>query len=80
MVSCATPEGVYTQRPVFLLEMSTLQGPKLSLDLSTLQWLVLVLDSIREIGSSIPRNISLALLYFVQESLYKPKPVMIFCV
>ena len=29
-------------------------GPELSLDLSTLQWLVLVLDSIREIGSSIP--------------------------
>jgi hypothetical protein len=28
MVSCATPEGVYTQRPVFLLEMSTLQGPR----------------------------------------------------
>ena len=42
---CAAPGGVYTT------------GPELSLDLSTLQWFVLVLDSIREIGSSIPRNI-----------------------
>jgi hypothetical protein len=42
---CVAPGGVYTT------------GPELSLDLSTLQWLVLVLDSIREIGSSIPRNI-----------------------
>ncbi len=39
---CAAPGGVYAT------------GPELSLDLSTLQWLVLVLDSIREIGSSIP--------------------------
>jgi len=39
---CAAPGSVYTT------------GPELSLDLSTLQWLVLVLDSIREIGSSIP--------------------------
>ncbi len=43
---CAAPGGVYTM------------GPELSLGgLSTLQWLVLVLDSKREIGSSIPRNI-----------------------
>ena len=41
---CAAPGGVYTK------------GPELSLDLSTLQWLVLVLDSIREIRSSIPWN------------------------
>ncbi len=41
----AVPGGVYTS------------GPELSLDLSTLQWLVLVLDSIREIGSSNPLNI-----------------------
>ena len=45
------------QRAVQLLELSTRQGPKLSLDVSTLQWLVLVLGSIWEIGSSIPRNI-----------------------
>ena len=37
---CAAPGGFYTTG--------------LSLDLSTLQWLVLVLNSIREIGSSIP--------------------------
>jgi hypothetical protein len=36
MVSCAAPEGVYTQRPVFPLEMSTLQGPELHLDVFTL--------------------------------------------
>jgi hypothetical protein len=37
MVSCAVPEGVYTQRPVFFsLEMSTLQGPELHLNVSTL--------------------------------------------
>jgi len=44
MVSCAAPEGVYTQRPVFLLEMSTLQGPELHLDVSTLKRPVLLLD------------------------------------
>ena len=43
MVSCAAPEGVYTQRPVFLLEMSTLQGPELHLDVSTLKRPVLLL-------------------------------------
>ncbi len=51
MVACAAPEGVYTQRPVLLLDMSTLQRavlhlhmdmstpqrPELHLDLSTLQ-------------------------------------------
>ncbi len=37
-------------------------GPELSLDLSTLQWLVLVLDSIREIGSSIPLDIYFEIL------------------
>jgi hypothetical protein len=42
---CAAPGGVYTT------------GPELSLDLSRLLWLVLDLNSIREIGSSIPRNI-----------------------
>jgi hypothetical protein len=42
---CAAPGGVYTT------------GPELSLDLSTLQWLVLVLGIIWEIGSSIPWNI-----------------------
>ncbi len=50
-VSCAAPEGVYTQRPVLFLDMSTLQRavlhlhmgvstpqkPELHLDLSTLQ-------------------------------------------
>ncbi len=41
---CAAPGGVYTT------------GPELCLDLSTLQWLVLVLDSIRENSSSIPWN------------------------
>ncbi len=41
---CAVPGSVYTT------------GPELSLDLSTLQWLMLVLDSIREISSSIPWN------------------------
>jgi hypothetical protein len=44
MVSCAAPEGVYTQRPVFLLEMSTLQGPELHLDVSTLKRHVLLPD------------------------------------
>ncbi len=46
MVSCAAPEGVYTQRPVFLLEMSTLLGPELHLDVSTstLKRPVLLLD------------------------------------
>jgi hypothetical protein len=47
---CADPGGVYTM------------GPELCLDFSTLQWLVLVLDSIREIGSSIPRNIYFEIL------------------
>jgi hypothetical protein len=50
---CAAPGGVYTT------------GPELSLDLSTLQWLVLVLDSIREIGSSIPLNIYFEILLSV---------------
>ena len=45
MVSCAAKEGVYTQRPVFLLEMSTLQGPELHLDVSTLKRPVLLLDT-----------------------------------
>ncbi len=42
---CAAPGCVYTT------------VPELSLDLSTLLWLVLVLDSIREISSRIPLNI-----------------------
>jgi hypothetical protein len=54
------------QRAVQLLEVSTLQGPELSLDLSTHQWLVLVLDSMREIGSSIPRNIYFEILLSVR--------------
>jgi hypothetical protein len=41
MMSCAAPEGVYTQKPLFLLEMhldvSTLKRPVLLLDMSTLQ-------------------------------------------
>ncbi len=58
MVSCAAPEGVYTQRPVLLLDMSTLQRavlhlhldmstpqrPELHLDLSTLQRPALLLE------------------------------------
>jgi hypothetical protein len=52
--ACAAPGGVYTT------------VPELSLDLSTLQWLVLVLDSIREIGSSIPRNIYFEILLSVR--------------
>ncbi len=51
---CAAPGGVYTTRA------------ELSLDLSTLQWLVLVLDSVREIGSSIPRNIYFEILLSVR--------------
>ena len=47
MVSCAAPEGVYTQRSVFLLEMSTLQGPVLHLDVSTLLLLLLLLSTTR---------------------------------
>jgi hypothetical protein len=43
-VSCDAPEGVYTQRSVFLLEMSTLQGPELHLNLSTLKRPVLLQD------------------------------------
>ncbi len=54
------------QRAVQLHEVSTLQGPELSLDVSSLQWLVLVLDSIREIGSSIPRNIYCEILLSVR--------------
>jgi hypothetical protein len=50
---CAAPGGVYTT------------GPELSLDLSTLQWLVLFLDSIREIGRNIPRNIYFEILLSV---------------
>ena len=56
--SCAPPEGVYTQRPVLLLDMSTLQRavlhlhmdvstpqrPELHLDLSTLQRPALLLE------------------------------------
>ncbi len=42
---CAAPRNVYTT------------GPELSMDLSTLQWLVLVLGSIWEIDSCIPQNI-----------------------
>ncbi len=38
MVSCAAPQGV------FLLKMSTLQGPELHLDVSTLKRPVLLLD------------------------------------
>ena len=53
---CAAPGGVYTT------------GPELSLDLSTLQWFVLVLDSIREIGSSIPRNIYFEILLRVRQT------------
>ncbi len=53
------------QRAVQLLDVSTLQGPELSLDLSTLQWFVLVLDSVREIGSCIPRNIYFEILLSV---------------
>ncbi len=46
MVSCAAPEGVYTQRPVLLLDMSTLQRAvlHLHLDLSTLQRPALLLE------------------------------------
>ncbi len=55
MVSCAAPEGVYTQSPVLLLDMSTLQRavlhlhmapqrPELHLDLSTLQRPALLLE------------------------------------
>ncbi len=58
MVSCAAPEGVYTQRPVLLLDMDTLQRavlhlhmdvsipqrPELHLDLSTLQRPALLLE------------------------------------
>ncbi len=51
---CAAPGGVYTT------------GPELSLHLSTLQWFVLVLDSTREIGSSIPRNIYSEILLSVR--------------
>jgi hypothetical protein len=52
---CAAPGGVYST------------GPELSLDLSTFQWLVLVLDSIREIGSSIPLNIYFEILLSVRK-------------
>jgi hypothetical protein len=45
------------QRPELHLDLSTLQRPVLLLEVSTLQWLVLVPDSIKEIGSSIPRCI-----------------------
>ena len=55
------------QRIVRLFEVSTLQGPELSLDVSTLQRLVLVLDSIREIGSSIPLNIYFKILLSVRK-------------
>ncbi len=51
---CISPGDVYPM------------GPELSLDLSTLQWYVLVLDSIREIGSSIPRNIYFEILLSVR--------------
>jgi hypothetical protein len=50
---CAAPGGVHTT------------GPELSLDLSTIQWLVLVLDSI--IGSSIPLNIYFEILLSVRK-------------
>jgi hypothetical protein len=53
-VHCAAPGGVYTT------------GPELSLDLFTLQWLVLVLASIREIGSSIHQNIYFEILLIVR--------------
>jgi hypothetical protein len=49
-----------------LLEMSTQQGPELSLDVSTLQRLVLVLDSIREIRSIIPLSIYFEILKHAQ--------------
>ncbi len=52
---CVAPGGVYTT------------GPERSLDLSTLQWLVLVLDSIREIGSRIPLNIYFEILLSVRK-------------
>ncbi len=44
--------AVYTQRPVFLLEMSPLQGPQLHLDMSTLKRPVLLLDM-----STLPRAV-----------------------
>jgi hypothetical protein len=46
--------------------LSTLQGPELSLDVSKLQWPVLVLDSIREIVRSIPRSIYFDILLSVR--------------
>ncbi len=52
---CATPRVVYTT------------GPELSLDLSTLQWLVLVLDLIKEIGSSVSLNIYFEILLSVRK-------------
>ena len=51
---CAAPGGVYTT------------GPELSLNLSILQWFVPVLDSIMEIGSSIPWNIYFEILLSVR--------------
>jgi hypothetical protein len=50
------------QRLELHLDLSTLQRPVLLLEVSTLQWLVLVPDSIREIGSSIPRCIYFEIL------------------
>ncbi len=66
MVSCAAPEGVYTQRLVLLLEMSTLQRAVLHLhmDVPTPQRPELHLDL--HLGSSIPRNIYFEILLSVR--------------
>jgi hypothetical protein len=54
------------RKPLLHMNVSTPQGAELSLDLSTLQWLLLVLDRIRDIGSSIPRNIYFEILLSVR--------------
>ncbi len=51
--------------------MSTLQGPELSLGVYKLQRLVLVLDSIREIRSIIPRCIYFEILTHAECALKK---------
>ncbi len=48
---------IHHKGPQLHLDLSTLQRAVQLLEVSTLQWLVLVLDSIREIGSSFSRGI-----------------------
>ncbi len=59
------------QRIVLLVEVSTLQGPELSMDVFTLQRSLLLQDSIRETRSIIPQYIYFEILPHAECALKK---------